>query len=325
QRLSIETADGGKLGQLLLGGETREGEIYAKRADFPPVFTVSRATYLRNLLVGRPALRDRTIASFKAADARRITLRTGDSIYRCRRPDSDGRWRLLRPVRGPADTPTIDGILSALEPLRAAGYPVGDADHGLEEPARRLTVGYGDSGQSATLLVGAPCEGPFDGHYARLEGQANTFVLPTPIDRHLQRGLASRRVSALRGLRRLTFSTGDSSRTFRYNPDEGAWTDADGNALPDSLQKKVQMAADLIRNFRAERVAAYSLDDAARYGFDSPHLAVTIAQQKMRGKSIIVGGRTENGGRYVRGPASSFVLGADEGDIETLRAPLRDR
>lgn len=142
----------------------------------------------------------------KAVDA--IELTTQDAVP-ARFERVEGRWRIVSPVEGPADTPTLDGIADALTSLSFAGTvdaPDGLDQYGLGGEAR--SVRFQVAGELKGLRIGSST--PIGGHVyvARLGDDEVVFV-----ERYRLNAL-SRDLDDLRD-RRILALNADDVRTLR--------------------------------------------------------------------------------------------------------------
>lgn len=344
----LEGEEGETLGKLFLGKEGEKGEtLYARRPGYLPLLTVQKQDCLRNLLGGRLWLLDRLVMEEPETRALKVDLTHGGGHFVCERRSATAEWEMLKPVEGPVDQAALDDLLFELENLRARTFVAESAEDlspfGLDEPRMTLSVTYKqkESGEGAdeeqeaedekqdrapetytkTLLVGNERGQDPAGHLATLEGDGRVFVLGDSVVDNLRANLASRQISRADELRRLVFTRGELSRTFTYDEDAGKWTGPDGAELPDETADRVKKAADLLEDFEGTRVAAYVEKSAAEYGFDRPYLVVELDEKTTKGKKVVVGKKADAQGRFVKGPATGFVVVAAPGDLATLAGP----
>ncbi|MCS6798586.1 MAG: DUF4340 domain-containing protein [Myxococcota bacterium] len=160
--------------ELHLGGEEPRGAgVYARVGGEPEVRVVG-SDLLESLDRDATALRSKELfGDFGAWGAERVRLvRSGGAQIALGR--RDGTWWLEAPVRSVAATSTVEGMLRALDELRAARFveerPQQPARYGLEPPALEVQLqgGEGNEGRrSASLRLGGPCEGHAEERYAR--------------------------------------------------------------------------------------------------------------------------------------------------------------
>ncbi len=127
-----------------------------------------------------PALRDRRLAPFDPAAARRIELATAEHTLEL--TAANGEWRIRRPPLR-ADQDAVGTLLAALATLAAVEFPVPApsaadlARAGLDAPsATALVLGAGDS-LLARLALGAPVAWPEAGAPGTASGDTGRFAL----------------------------------------------------------------------------------------------------------------------------------------------------
>ena len=332
-----------RLAEIYVGKQS-DGTLYAQRPGFAPVLSFPAEEYIQNLLTGRLALLNRMVLQEPETRALKVDLSYDDRNFVCERKSANSPWRLLEPVETDVDTATLDEILFDFEKLQAKTFaaesPTDLAKFGLAEPAVSISVTYapeeesgdeqkkasGDSQRAPytrTLMIGERSEGQPAGYYATLQSSDRVFVVQDSVVKNLRVNLASRIVSAAKELRELKFVYDGKSRTFEYDSENKKWTGSNGQELPHDLAAKVKKAATLLSNFRADRIVNFVLKSRAQYGFDNPYLTVEIAEETTTGKKVVVGKSAPDGGRFVTGPATGFVLAADDQDVATLMAPAQ--
>lgn len=337
------TGKGGRtLAELLFGAGDQAGEsFYAKRAAYPAVLSVKHERYYERLTAGRLAFLDRVVMKEPRSEAVEVTVRRAAQRFGCTREDAAAEWRLAEPVQGKADTWAVGSIVGDFAHLRAEAFVAEEADDlvpfGLDEPEITVSVTYRtaeDEGEAEepgegepapgrrtrTLYVGAATEEPARGHYARLAEDGRVFVLPDYVVGHYRANLASKEVCRATDLTGLTFRSGDRTLQFAYDDEKLTWTDAGGNELEERTAEAVKEAERLLRSFDAVEVADFVEKAPALYGFDEPHLVVEFDEEATKGKQVVIGKETEDGRRYAKGPATSFVLIVSRLQVEGLDA-----
>ncbi|MFW6188903.1 MAG: DUF4340 domain-containing protein [Planctomycetota bacterium] len=328
QRWTIRLLDGRgeRLARVELGAPPGDDPVlYATRRNYPAVLELDRTAWFQPLRRGHVGLLRRVVVQrpVKGAVAVEIHNRAGD--FRCARTP-DGAWRLTHPVEGKADALNIQDLLGDFANLRAERFVALSAEpprrYGLENPAVTVSVSYGQEGQTPvreTVHLGAPAPG--GGRYGRVAGERRVFVLSDYYARHFERNPASKTICEVERPRRMTFRSEGESATFRYSPEAGTWR-SEGHDPPAPVRKAVREAAELLGRFRGMEVVDYIQENELSYGFDRPRLTVELATETARGLRVIIG-RRRRGGYYAKGPATQYVLLADEEDVETLLAPLQ--
>jgi len=275
------------------------------------------------------SLRDRTIITESEFLATSVTVRHGGRATRARIEKADARrprWVLSAPAQGAADEPGVAHILRSFRDMRAERFVAPDermrAALGLAQPAAVTVVYSLADGRTneQTLLVGSPAAASEGGHYARVAGSDEIFVLPAHIVDGVPEHLASRTVSQAGSVVRLRVTAGGAAGEYAYDPKQRAWADARGAALSDDAEARLAAALELLADFQAERVAAFSVTNPAKYGFDAPRAVVEFDVATIRGKKIVVGADAGGGLRYIKGPISGYVLLVPEADAQKLTA-----
>lgn len=158
-RLTITLSDSTRH-EIAAGNVNPVGDAYYARIDRSPEFCLlARGTVDANLKPTLFSLRDRRLAPFDPAAARRIEIATAERTLVL--AATGGEWRLLDPSLA-ADQNAVRELLDRLATLEAIDFPVaapGAADlasAGLTDPSWTAVVaGAGDS-LLARLVFGAP-------------------------------------------------------------------------------------------------------------------------------------------------------------------------
>jgi len=341
ERREIVLADarGTTLCVLHLGTEDERGEaVYARRPPYAPVLSVRKESYLADLLQGRLALLDRLILDESQSRALKVSLRWNGQCFLCERDSTSKQWKLAEPVRGRADDSALKRILMGFCPLRAAGFIAETAEDlsafGLDRPAGVVSVTYqgkeGKDGRDSrqepptmytrTLLIGRKSVEMPESVFTMLAGDSRVFLLPEHKVADFRANPASKLICTAQELRKLVFRKDDKDWTFTYDEVGARWLDPAGEELTEDVRDALEEAARLLRHFKGERIESYTEKSPMLYGFDSPLLVVELVEKGTSGKFVIVGKKAGEGGRFVKGPASSFVLVASDADIEKLVA-----
>jgi len=336
-------SDGKTLAEVFLGSADELGErLYAQRSAYPPVLALKKADFLDRIARGRLAFLDRLVLEEPRGEAREVLLTNPEGRFRCTWNEESAEWALAEPVSGKADQVAVRALVGDFASLRAETFAAERADDlsafGLAEPAVEATVTYrtesgpageeeGETevpGRTRTLLIGAETESPAEGRFARLAGDERVFVLPDYIAGHFLANLASRRISTVFKPTAVTFASGAGSRRFLYDDEKDAWTDADGNDLPEGTAEALKDAVRLLRHFDGAAIADYVAKEPQTYGFDEPYLTVEVQDELEQVNKVLIGGETDEGDRYARGFVTDFVLRAAKADVRTLMAVLEE-
>jgi len=124
--------------------ETEKTRYYARTSRFPAVVLVDEFD-LKDIRKTENDLRSKKVLVFKKDDVERLALKFDGTEVELRK-DKEGeetRWRMLKPVKVPADTWRVDDILWALEGAQAEGFidnPQNLAQFGLDNPQLELRL-----------------------------------------------------------------------------------------------------------------------------------------------------------------------------------------
>ena len=336
--VAVNGAEGRVLAQVQFGAANdKDGIVYARRGGYPPVLAVEAAAYVRDIKRGRLAFLNRLVVEDDETRAVRIYLSNGQGEFVCERKDAAANWTLTKPIEGRADGPAVSALLHTFASLKAQEFAAESADdltpYALDKPQVTAEVTYPepteerDAGaapktHARRLLVGAHTTEEPPGFFARLDGDARVFIISAQVVDVLQANLASRLICEAEGIEKLQFEGEGRSLSFAYDKEAHVWKDATGQPLPDELLQNVEKAANNLAHFVGIQVAAYVEKDPATYGFDKPALTIYLKDEAAVGKTVILGRETE-AGRYVKGPASSFILVAGTEDANALLAVVR--
>jgi uncharacterized protein DUF4340 len=195
-RLAITVAtgkDGAGIETLLVGGEGMQGtqkQVYAKRADQPPVYALGDWSF-RTLSKTPGQFRDKTVLGFDSARVAKLVVarKDGASVTLAR---ADGKWT----VEGTEGTPKDSAIASYVDDVRdlrgadIAAEPAKDLHaFGLDQPDLSITLADKDGQPIGTVLAARHDGKPYamraggdtvfearDYMYARLDKQPKDFV-----------------------------------------------------------------------------------------------------------------------------------------------------
>ena len=337
--VALRDADGKTLARVQVGAEDEQGKfLYARRADYPALLSVPVERYVQDLKRGRLAFLDREILDESEGRAVRVALQHSGEKFLCERTDEDAEWRLVKPVQGRVDQFALTNLIEAVSHLSAEGFAAESADDpgpfGLDDPRIVAEVTWLEekdeedpeaprNRRARRLLVGhAATDGP-EGFYARLGGDQRVLIIAEADVGSLRINPASKAVCEAQGIESIEFRWDGESRTFLYEPERRTWRAAVGEVAPAGVPAKVQAAALLLASFEAASVASYVEQEPALYGFDRSELTIVLKDSVTAGKTVELGKEAPGGGRYVKGPATSFVHVAHRADAEALLAVVR--
>jgi hypothetical protein len=153
---SVLRIEGAGTAVLHVGNLTPPADaMYVRVEDRPGVLVVDRWEGLELGVVVPEALRDRSLTGLRASAITELGIERGGARVRLLREGES--WWLAEPLRVPASSVEVDGLLAALGECRVVRFLDGadprDPRFGLGDGALRLVVRAGDSAR--TLILGA--------------------------------------------------------------------------------------------------------------------------------------------------------------------------
>ncbi len=282
---------------------------------------------------------DRAILSVDGARATRVELeRSGGMLHTLERAGSG--WRMIAPESGNADLSAVTKILANLSNLRARRVVANSGDtvkYGLNNPQSRVSVTILPTPKPTTQPAeGAPAEleppmtvtllvNRHEGKvYAMKEGGATIGEIDSMVLANLEAELMDTKVISLvpEQAVRIAFSGGDE---FAFVKSGDQW-----NLMGESTFKtdgaKITELLDHLKGLRALKYERYSGADLARYGLDSPALALRVAFADGSSSVLMVSADGPSGGdRYANVSSHEgrvFVLKAQ--DLKNLQKKITD-
>lgn len=153
-----------------------DGKYYAKRADRPTIYEVSKALY--DQLTAE--FRTDRVFDFDDTKVTRFSIRQGAAAHTFEKRGE--KWVYEAEPDLPLDAAKVKNLLIQIRDLRTERYVVHNgADFsalGLSTPADEVTVTMGDGATHALLTSATPATGgPSTGVYAAVAGRTGAFVL----------------------------------------------------------------------------------------------------------------------------------------------------
>jgi Domain of unknown function (DUF4340) len=312
-KAKLTLTDGSK---TLVVGKPREGkpEVYAKLADAPEVFSMREAV---KTTLDQPSLAFRPLQLWQSAGltVKKIEVHRGTEDYSLNR---DGMtWRISGPFDATAFVPGVQPLLDAASAPRAERFEVHTNDdlakYGLDNPTMTLTatlVGERPEEPSGTkkLMIGKSVVEGQPARFARTDDIPGVFVLGPAATESIDKPALE-----LLDRRLLSLDTRQINRIEGAGP-TGEWSAKkdDGKWLIDSLsppaagdRSVIDGMAAAFADMRAQRYAAYGMQENAKYGLDKPSATVKVtvpAGDKPVTHSIALGNPVEGNpqARYAR-------------------------
>jgi hypothetical protein len=175
-RLTVTVSGTGGEKGLRLGKQTADGKnLFAARLGEQEVFQLPKITY-EDLSKKPGDLRDKTLLSFKRADATGITITTPDHTLELTR--SGEEWKVVKPAIPRVKEDRLSSLLFTMEVVKGshvvAEKPADLAKYGLDRPQVRVQVALPKGPQE--LLIGKKA-GAAE-YYARSNSQDAVFTVP---------------------------------------------------------------------------------------------------------------------------------------------------
>jgi hypothetical protein len=307
--------------ELLFGAEDELGNVYARRGEYPNVFTVKRGAF-EDLDKEVSDLRDHRVVRFDRDAITEVRIETDEQTIFLRKQDPEG-WTMIEPAGQPVAQSEVSSFLSDLDYLRCIDFL--DAPPETMRPFSRIELRAGtvaDQGEeegeeSEEEAAGAESEaeapvvvtlyGPKDENEHWVVTASNNVgamtlsaddgekLIVKPFD-FRDKVLSD---YTRRTLRRLEITRGDEHYLI-----EGDGEDFEGTGPDEKTELDEQRLDDLIWSFdyvKMRDIAAESPDDLTPYGLDPPTARVTVRKDDDSEYTLLIGKRIpETGGWYVK-------------------------
>lgn len=289
--VTLKGADGADR-RISFGSEASEGLVYALVHNGSAIVTVDRA--LKDLAsLGNSAFSDTRLFPYEPSQVTGLSLVDG-GVSCLLAKGEDGFWRMDAPVSAPAETASVETLLSSVLALRGA-----DAD----EDGVEVSVSPGDRKVRVArdaLGVGF-----------RLEDLRSLEILR--IDPSSVRRLA------------VTGADVNKSSAIVYDRDRRAWNVESSTVSGTVSEPAVARVLAAVAPLRAARVVKLkvSANDLSGYGLDTPlfTVAIDLEREDAIRRNILVGDRTDDG-RFATVGASDAVFVLPETVVDDLSAGL---
>jgi len=260
-----------------------------------------------------PDAGERLFATLDAAAVHSVTIapKDGETIQLER--DGEEAWRIAEPIQVPADSASVQSLLTAVEELELdeALEETGErlADFGLDEPRVALTLAGADGAELLSLELGA--KAPGDSFvYARASGRAEVVTIAPGIETDLEKKPFDFRVRDVLGVQR------DAIARLEVSGPEGAFTleKREGDSWTFTRPLKtlagrwtVDSLVGLVAGLKMESVAAEQAEDLAAFGLDHPERTVEVGLDDGTEKTLEIGTSPEEGKYHAREASSRLV------------------
>jgi hypothetical protein len=169
--------------ELLLGGKTSDGALYAKDASKPLVITID-AALADELRKGADEYRRKDLFAFRAYDANRLEITRGSQTVAFDKvkgaaPTDEDKWRRAGDKPADVDKEKMGVFLAKLESVRASSFVDSTAKTGLDSPAMTVYAKFDDGKKEERVMFGKAG----DAVYASRPGEPGAAkVSPTEFD-----------------------------------------------------------------------------------------------------------------------------------------------
>jgi hypothetical protein len=148
---TVRIGSGSSQATLLLGASPAEGDVYAKDAARPTVFTIDRSL-LDDLKKDPSEYRQKDLFDARSFNTARVEIvRSGQTLVfeKTKVKDKDGKeeekWRQTAPVPRDVETAKVEALISAATGARATGFVDSQAKSGLEKPELTVALKFDES------------------------------------------------------------------------------------------------------------------------------------------------------------------------------------
>jgi hypothetical protein len=278
----------------------------------------------------KPDKNKEKVFKLEKAKVKELELQNAGESVRIVKEGND--WKLTAPTPAPADSGTVDSVLSSLESLEideeVTATPTSLKDFGLEQPKQTVKVVQDGAKEPLQLLVGDKLPDS-SGVYAKLPTAARVFTLPSFGVSSLEKKPFDFRDRDLLHVKR------DDVRTLEVSGPEGGYAlikDDKGEwAFTKPLQTKagrwsVDGLVGTIEGLRMESVAAEEAKDPKPFGLDKPARTVTLVSKDGATKTLEIGssaGEKKYNARLAGSGLVAVVPGAIVDDLAKGMKELR--
>ncbi len=318
---------------------------YVQKEGDETIFLVD-ADLSAELRRGLSDYRDKTVCSYKNADAVRIEL-SGEVSHALVKQGAT--WTIDSPLKARADAAAVNKLLAAMQRLQAdsfvEGEPASLRPFGLEPP--RLVVTVTTEHKTPRPIDGPPADPPApveydtetkthsiafggtaeDKVFAKLAASDSRGVfqvaesvltnLRLPLDELRDKRIATLQPGGVQGIR---IAVGTDA--VELSKQTGNWTIVDG--ADDTTAKVAEFAAvdDLLKAIGNMKAIGFETADSPSLGFDAPRASVEItAEGRLAPTKLLLGGLTPSKtGAYVRNVREGFTAVVKAAEAEALAA-----
>lgn len=226
---------------------------------------------------------DRKLLEVPTSDVKRIvvTPAEGDRLVFERVEGKPSDWRIVEPVRAPADGFKVDDLVREVTELRSRGQ-VEPGDKGVDQPQYTIELTHGPNSETTVVKVGnrSPVG---DMLYVRLADEQKADVVSASIIDQLEKqGADYRRVRLLDvsndRINSLAIAEGDKTLRLEKSAADDKWRIVEPKEMPgDDAQVSALLTA--VTGLDAVKFVAEDAGNAAAYGLARPTMTVTFTTE----------------------------------------------
>ncbi len=277
------------------------------------------------------ALRDKVVVAYAYDKANRVALESARGAVTLEKDGSD--WKIIAPEPLKADSGAVSNVLWKIRDLRATGFLAdGAAEIGryLSKPDVTVRVWEEGSKEPKTLLLKTSSEkrGGAPAAVAAVQGQGPVVLVEGKAIEDLSRTAADLRDRSVFP----AFELGEVKRariTAAGKPlvveksGESEWKVVEPSRGP-AKELKVSSLLLALKSLRWKEIASARGDDAARYGFDTPELEVSLFKAGDAELGTLVVGKQDGELTYVRLKSSPAIYAVESKLVGDLRKAPAD-
>lgn len=274
--------------------------VYARLQAENSIYAVPREVR-QALLVAPDDLRDRRLPGLDPDNLRGLRVAAGETVLEFRQ--DDGAWRIVAPLRAPADAETVRGLVRSWTDIRLGAFESAATSAAPPEWAREIRLAPRQDRAPDVVLRVAPVPDNPDACRIAVEGETSVAIatpprlLDFPLDPQPYRARDVLELAPA-DVDRLRIAVGKTTVQIDRDPSSGQWVPA--APWIDGL-----LAA--LAPLRAESIlpadAAVPAD-----AFDPPHLVLAV---RLRGASGIAATLTVGAETAPDGPRLATLRGRD--------------
>jgi hypothetical protein len=217
------------------------------------------------------------------ADVKRVAVTsaaTGERMTFERAEGGNGGWRIVEPVRGPAETFTVEDLVRGVIDMRSRGQ-VEPGDKGVDQPQYTVELTHGADGKTTTVKVGnrSPVG---DMLYVRVGDESRADVVSASLMTQLEKQPADFRRTRLLDVTNdkitgVAVTQGDRTLRLERTADR-KWRIVEPKEMPGD-EAQVSSLLSAVTGLTAAQFVAEDAGGAAGYGLAKPTMTVQFTTE----------------------------------------------